>query len=307
MKKQQIHLLMLLVATFFWGTTFVAQSLGADYVGPCTYLMARTWMAVAILPVVILLRNRAAAAKGQRPTTPQTPAERKELALAGLICGTSLFAASFLQQLGMAYTTAGKASFLTALYVVVVPIYSIFLGRRPGLQLWASVALAVIGLYLLCIRPGEFSVAPGDMIILSCSFVFSVQIMFVDRYSPRLDPLCFTWAMFLAEGIEATIGMALTEPFVMENFLAALPAIAYAGIFSSCVAYTLQVWGQEGVNPAHASIVMSLESVFGALSGWLFLGERMGAREMFGAVLMFGAILFSQLPLPSRKKTGNRA
>ena len=302
MSKQTSHLLMLLVATFFWGTTFVAQSLGANYVGPCTYLMARTWLAVAVLPVVILARDRAARAKGRRPTTPITPAERKDLVLAGLVCGTSLFAASFLQQAGMAYTTAGKASFLTALYVVIVPIYSIFLGRRPGLQVWASVSLAVVGLYLLCIQPGEAGLAAGDLILLSCSFIFGIQIMFVSHFSPRLDPLCLTWAMFLVEGVESTVGMLLTETCTFASFAAALPAILYAGIFSSCLAYTLQVWGQEGVNPAHASIVMSLESVFGALSGWVFLGEVMGPRELLGAGLMFGAILFSQIPLPARKR-----
>lgn len=307
MNKQTLHLLMLLTATFFWGTTFVAQSLGAGYVGPCTYLMGRTWMAVAILPVVILLRDRAARKKGQRPTSPNTPAERRRLAIAGLACGSCLFAASFLQQYGMAFTTAGKASFLTSLYVVVVPILSIFLGRRPGGQIWFCVAVAVAGLYLLCIKPGEASMAAGDLIILSCSLVFSFQILFVDHYSTTLDPICFTWAMFVAEGVESTIGMLLTEPFVMENFIAAFPAIAYAGIFSSCVAYTLQVWGQEGVNPSHASIVMSLESVFGALSGALFLGERMGARELLGAVLMFAAIIFSQIPLPGRKKAEPKA
>lgn len=298
MKNQTKHLLMLLMAAFLWGTTFVAQSLGAELVGPFTYLMGRSWIAVVILLPVIALRDRASVKNGQGHAVPKNPEQRRQLAIAGLVCGTALCLASASQQLGMASASTAKAGFITALYVVLVPILSVALGKRPEAKIWACVVVAVVGLYLLCLKPGAFSLAPDDGILLLCALLFAVQIMCVSHFSALVDCVCLSWAQFLVVAVESTILMFVLETPTLPSLFAAAGAIAYAGVFSSGVAYTLQIMGQEGVNPALACMAMSLESVFSALSGWAMLGESMTGRELLGAALMFGAVLFAQLPLP---------
>lgn len=298
MKNQTKHLLMLLMAAFLWGTTFVAQSLGAELVGPFTYLMGRSWIAVVILLPVIALRDRASVKNGQGHAVPKNPEQRRQLTIAGLVCGTALCLASASQQLGMASASTAKAGFITALYVVLVPILSVALGKRPEAKIWACVVVAVVGLYLLCLKPGAFSLAPDDGILLLCALLFAVQIMCVSHFSALVDCVCLSWAQFLVVAVESTILMFILETPTLPSLFAAAGAIAYAGVFSSGVAYTLQIMGQEGVNPALACMAMSLESVFSALSGWAMLGESMTGRELLGAALMFGAVLFAQLPLP---------
>ena len=299
MKKQTSHLLMLLLAAFLWGTTFVAQSLGAELVGPFTYLMGRSWIAVVVLLPVIAMRARAAARNGGKPVLPQTPAQRKQLALGGLVCGSALCMASASQQLGMADASTAKAGFITALYVVLVPILSVVLGKRPEAKIWACVGIAVVGLYLLCIKPGGFALAAGDGVLLLCAFLFAVQILCVSHFSPLVDGVCLSWVQFLVVAVESTVLMLVLEAPTPASLMAAAGAIAYAGVFSSGVAYTLQILGQEGVPPALACMAMSMESVFSALSGWVVLGESMTGRELFGGLLMFGAVLLAQLPMPS--------
>ena len=303
MKNQTKHLLMLLMAAFLWGTTFVAQSLGAELVGPFTYLMGRSWIAVVILLPVIALRDRASVKNNQGHAVPKTPEQRRQLAIAGLVCGTALCLASASQQLGMASASTAKAGFITALYVVLVPFLSVALGKRPEAKIWACVVVAVAGLYLLCLKPGTFSLAPGDGILLLCALLFAVQIMCVSHFSALVDCVCLSWAQFLVVAVESTILMFVLETPTLPALFAAAGAIAYAGVFSSGVAYTLQIMGQEGVNPALACMAMSLESVFSALSGWVVLGESMTGREFLGAVLMFGAVLFAQLPLPKLRRS----
>lgn len=298
MKKQTKHLLMLLAAAFLWGTTFVAQSLGAALVGPFTYLMGRSWIAVVILIPVIFLRNRAAVQSGRDSILPHTPHQRRQLALAGFVCGTALCMASFSQQLGMATASTAKAGFITALYVVLVPILSAVLGKRPEAKIWACMVIAVAGLYLLCIKPGGFSFEQTDGVLLLCAFLFAVQILCVSHFGAIVDGVCLSWAQFLVVSIESTVLMFVLESPTWASILAAAGAIAYAGVFSSGVAYTLQIIGQEGVAPALACMAMSMESVFSALSGWAVLGESMTGRELFGALLMFAAVLLAQLPLP---------
>lgn len=298
MKKQTKHLLMLLMAAFLWGTTFVAQSLGASLVGPFTYLMGRSWIAAVLLIPVMLVRDRALQKSGHT-AIPRTPAGRRQLALSGLICGTALCAASATQQLGMAGASTAKAGFISALYVVLVPILSVVLGKRPEARIWACVVIAVAGLYLLCMKPGGFSLEQSDAILLLSALLFAVQILCVSHFSALADGVCLSWAQFLVVSIESTVLMFVLESPTPAAILAAAGAIAYAGIFSSCVAYTLQIMGQEGVNPALACIAMSMEGVFSALSGWAVLGESMSGRELLGAALMFGAVLLAQLPLPA--------
>ena len=229
---------------------------------------------------------------------PQSPAQRKQLALGGLVCGSALCMASASQQLGMANASTAKAGFITALYVVLVPILSVVLGKRPEAKIWACVVIAVVGLYLLCIKPGGFALAAGDGVLLLCAFLFAVQILCVSHFSPLADGVCLSWAQFLVVAVESTVLMLVLEAPTPASLMAAAGAIAYAGVFSSGVAYTLQILGQEGVPPALACMAMSMESVFSALSGWVVLGESMTGRELFGGLLMFGAVLLAQLPMP---------
>lgn len=201
--------------------------------------------------------------------------------------------ASFAQQYGIAYTSVAKAGFLTALYVVFVPIISFFFGRKFDNKLWICVALSVVGLYLLCMK-GSFYLEMGDAMMVLSAMGFSVQILAVSRYSKRIDPVKLTLSQFIIEAFLATIVMLVLEKPDMASIHSALPAILYAGIFSSGIAYTLQALGQKNLNPAIASIAMCLESVFGTLSGWIVLGQKLSLREAVGCILMFGAIVLSQ-------------
>ena len=307
MKNNRTHLLMLFVCSFLWGTTFVAQSLGADRLGPFTYLMGRSILGFLFLIPVIFTLDKMDARRG-RIRAPKTPAQRRELYKAGFLCGTLLFAASTCQQIGIGTTTTAKAGFITALYVVLVPVLGIFLGRRPGGKIWVCVAVCVVGLYLLSMQ-GGFYLTMGDSWVLACAFLFALQIMAVDHYCTRVDAVRLSCAQFFTVSVwSAVFSVVLEQPTLGQIWDCILP-IAYAGILSSGVAYTLQVVGQEGVEPPLASMVMSLESVFSALSGWLVLQEGLSLREFVGCALMFGAILAAQLDLKalpflhSRKQT----
>ena len=302
MKQQQSHLLMLLLAAFFWGTTFVAQRIGADYVGPFTYLACRSWIAVAFLTPVVHFLDRIHERRGRESRRPRSRAERRLLLIAGIATGCSLCAASAAQQHGMAFTSASKAGFITALYVVLVPLISMVFGRRPALRIWLCVALSLLGMYLLCLKREHFSLAPGDAFVLLSALLFSVEILVVDHFSPLVDGVRLSRLQFLVVAVLSTGMMLGVERPGTENLVKALPAILYAGVFSSSIAYTLQILGQENVNPSLASLAMSMESVFSALSGALVLGERLSGRELLGCVLMFAAILLAQIEIRPRKK-----
>ena len=284
------HTLMLLVASFFWGTTFVAQSLGAEYVGAGTYLALRTYIGILFLLPFVLYRDRMENRDHQKESRRQ---ELKTFVKGGILAGLFIFLASFAQQYGIAYTSVAKAGFLTALYVVFVPIISFFFGRRFDNKLWICIALSVVGLYLLCMK-GSFYLEMGDAMMVLSAIGFSVQILAVSRYSKRIDPVKLTLSQFIVEAFLATIVMFALEKPDLASIYSALPAILYAGIFSSGIAYTLQSLGQKNLNPAIASIAMCLESVFGTLSGWIVLGQKLSLREAIGCVLMFGAIVLSQ-------------
>ena len=297
MKNNRQHIFFLFIAALFWGTTFVAQSIGADHVEPFTYLMSRSWIAVVFLTPVIHVLDKNADAHGRDNRRPRNAEERKKLLFAGLICGTALCMASFSQQLGIAYTTTAKASFLTALYVVLVPIFSILIKKKPPVQIWVCVLISLTGLYLLCIKGGDLTLEFGDGLELLCAALFSCQIMLVDHFVPQLDGVRLSRLQFLVVAIESTVLMLIFEKPAANEFMLAIPAICYAGIFSSGIAYTLQIVGQDEVNPTVASLVMSLESVFGTLSGWIVLGEALNGREIFGCVLMFSSIVLAQIPV----------
>ena len=300
-KNNKSHIFMLFLAAFFWGTTFVAQSIGADHVGAYTYLAGRSWIAVAFLTPVVHVMDRISDKRGVDNRRPRTAAEKKLLIMAGVISGCTLFAASAAQQIGMAYTTASKAGFITALYVIIVPILSILVRKRPAPHIWFCVLLSLTGMYLLCMTSERFSLELGDSYVLASAFLFAVEIMILDHFSPLVDGVRLSRMQFLVIAIISTGMMFLIDRPSWESILKAQPAICYAGSFSSGIAYTLQILGQTDVNPTLASLVMSLESVFSALSGWLVLHESMSGREFAGCALMFGSILLAQVEIKGKK------
>lgn len=291
-KKQLVNTLLLVLAAFIWGTAFVAQSVGSGYVGAYTFLAARSWLACLFLGGLMLARRRLG-----RGDAPAPRSDRRALLLGGSLCGVMLFAASAAQQLGIETTTTAKASFLTALYVVLVPVLGVFAGKRPGLRIWVCVAASVAGLYLLCMAGHDtLSLSGGEWQLLLCSLLFSFQILLVDRYSPRVDGIALSFMQFFATAVLSTGFMLLLEQPTWQQLCGAAVSIAYCGILSSGVAYTLQIVGQRALDPAIASMAMCLESVFGALAGWAVLGQALSATELAGCCLMFAAILGAQLP-----------
>ena len=275
------------IAAFIWGTTFLAQSLAAEHMGPFTFNASRSVIAFFFLLGLCAVRRRwrGSAVRSWR-----------ELFIAGVSCGAALATASWLQQAGMATTEPGKAGFITALYIVIVPLLGILLGRKAPPAIWISVALAAAGLYLLSVTE-TLTVEPGDLYMILCALVFSGQILLVDRFSRTVDGVALSCVQFLTvTAISALGAVATAEPFSAETFRVCLWAILYAGIFSSGIAYTLQILAQKDSNPTVVSLLLSLESVFAALSGALFRNERMTGREWTGCALMFAAVVIAQLP-----------
>ena len=306
MKKTQIRnsLLLLLTATI-WGTAFVAQSVGMEYVEAFTFTFARSIVGgIVLIPCIWFLRWL----KGREKKTScdVTCAKRPHITkiewIGGICCGLALCAASNFQQIGIAYTTVGKAGFITALYVVIVPIMGLFFKKRVSFIVWICVVLSVIGLYLLCMTEGSLTLAYGDLLVLICAVLFSVHIMVIDHFSPQGDGVVMSCIQFFVCGIVSGIIMLFVETPSLENIMAAAMPILYAGVLSSGVAYTLQIVGQKDMNPTVASLILCLESVVSALAGWLILHEALTTRELLGCVLMFAAIVLAQVPMPERKK-----
>ena len=297
MNTQTKNSLLLLLCSFIWGTAFVAQSAGSG-MGAYSFLAGRSWLAVLVLIPTMLVFDAVNRRKTGTDGRPKTAAEKKQLAVAGLVCGTFLFAASAAQQTGITLNpSTAKAGFLTAMYVVLVPVFGLFLGRKGSAQLWVSMVVAVLGLYLLCMKNGFTGIESSDWILLSCAVLFSFQIMAVDHFSPRMDGVRLSLAEFLVVSVESTVAAFLFEtPTAAEYAANALP-ILYCGVLSSGVAYTLQILGQRDLNPAIASLIMCLESVFSALGGWLLLHQSLSGREVFGCALIFAAVVLAQLPL----------
>ena len=275
---------------------FAAQRAGMDHVQPFTFTGVRMLLAgLIMIPVCALKEKKSGEGK--------TGEEKQEQRKAGLICGVLLFAATSLQQIGLVYTSAGKAGFITALYVVLVPVASWLLFRRqPGGVIWAGVGLAVAALYLLCVPADGFRVERGDAMLLGCAICFTGQILCVDRYAPRVDGMALARDEFLITGTLGMIVALLTEEIRLEGLLEAAIPILYAGIFSGAIGYTLQIVGQRDVNPTIASLIMCLESVFAVLTGTVVLGERMTGREAAGSILMFAAVILAQLSTLMKKK-----
>lgn len=286
--------IMLILTAFIWGTAFVAQSVGMDFLGPFTFNGVRSFIGgVALLPCIFLF--------GRRGETKETAGSRRDLLVGGAACGCLLFAASSLQQIGIMYTTAGKAGFITSCYIVIVPVLGIFLHKKIGWKVWLAVAVAVLGLYLLCIKDG-FSIGKGDFLIFLCAIGFSLHILVIDYFAPRVEGVKMACIQFFVCGLISLIPMYVAEtPRVSDLRMGWLPLL-YAGVLSCGVGYTLQIIGQKNVNPAIASLILSLESCFSVLAGWLFLGEQMSVRESAGCIFMFIAIILAQLP--EKRKEG---
>lgn len=283
---------MLILPAFIWGTAFVAQSVGMDFLEPFTFNGVRSLIGgIVLLPCIFLIR-RINARAGEPEREEGT---RKDLIIGGILCGLLLFAASSLQQIGIVYTTAGKAGFITAFYIVIVPVLGVFLHKRIGWKVWTAVVMALAGLYFLCMTE-KLTVGKGDLYIFLCALIFSVHILVIDHFSPRVDGVKMSCIQFFTCGIVSLIPMFVWETPRVDNLLAGWVPLLYAGVLSCGVAYTLQVVGQKNVNPAIASLLLSLESCFSVLAGWLILGERLSTREFAGCILMFAAIILAQLP-----------
>lgn len=290
MKKQLQGTLALLGATVIWGSAFIAQSVGMELIGPFTFQAIRCTLAVLFLFLLTLLFDWK---KGLSYSLSRW--KNPALWKAGGICGGALFVAASLQQIGLVYTDAGKAGFITAMYIVLVPILGLFLHQKPGANAVFSVALAVVGLYLLsCMGVSEINI--GDVFLMGCALAFAVQILLIDNCAQELDGLRLNCVQALVVAVISIPCMLFLEDIDLSQILACWLPLAFAGILSMGVAYTLQIVGQKQLEPTTASLIMSLESVFAALGGWLILKESMTAWEFSGCALVFAGVILSQLP-----------
>ena len=289
MSKQFRGTLLLLLATVIWGSAFIAQSVGMDLIGPFTFQAIRCGLAVLFLIPLTLLFD-----KGDIRLWKRKWSDRR-LWKSGLICGLALFAAASMQQVGLVYTDAGKAGFITAMYIVLVPVLGLFLKRKPPKSALFSVILAVLGLYLLsCV--GVTSINIGDILLMGCALAYAVQITCVDCVAEGLDGMRLNCVQALVATVLSVPFMLFTEEVVAANVLACWLPLCYAGILSMGVAYTLQIVGQKHLEPTTAALIMSLESVIAALCGWLILKETMTGTELLGCGLVFAAVILSQMP-----------
>lgn len=308
--------LLLLLTAFIWGSAFIAQSTGADLVGPFTFNAFRYALGViALTPVIIWMDKKKSVAdvsdveikKDSNETGFFKTGERKTLIIGGIITGVILFASSGIQQYAIAYTTAAKSGFITTLYVIIVPFMGLFLHKKVRPIIWLCAAIAILGLYLLAIQPGTFTFGKGEFYTFICAIGFSCHIMVIDYFSPKVDGIRFSRLQFLTTSILSFIVMFLTEDVVLSNLMDAWFSLIYAGIFSSAVAYTLQIVAQKNAEPAVASLILSLESVFAAICGVFFLHEYLNGRELTGCILVFAATIVAQLPSKNEIKLNKLA
>lgn len=294
--KQMKNNFMLLLAAFIWGCAFVAQSVGMDYVGPFTFNSVRNIIgSLVLVPVIFLMDGLKRKSGMSEEKLAEERGETKTLVIGGICCGVVLATASSLQQFGIMFTSVGKAGFITAMYIVIVPILGIFMGKKVRPLIVLCVAISVVGLYFLCMTE-KLSLSIGDLYVLLCAFVFSIHILVIDHFSPLVDGVRMSAIQFLTAGIICAVPMLLFEKPEFDSILAAWMPILYAGVMSSGVAYTLQVVGQKNADPTVASLLLSLESVFSVLAGWVLLGQSLSGKELFGCALMFAAIILAQLP-----------
>lgn len=294
--KQMKNNMMLLLTALIWGCAFVAQSVGMDYVGPFTFNCVRCILgSIVLIPVIFLMDGRKRKGGLTEEQMKKDRGDTRTLVTGGVCCGVILAAASSLQQFGILFTTVGKAGFITAMYIVIVPVLGIFFGKKVKPLILLCVVIAVAGLYFLCMTE-KLSLGMGDLLVLLCAAVFSVHILVIDHFSPLVDGVRMSAIQFLTAGIVCAVPMLLWERPVMGEVVTAWMPLLYAGVLSCGVAYTLQILGQKNAEPTVASLILSLESVFSVLAGWILLGQSLSGKELFGCVLMFVAIILAQLP-----------
>ena len=288
----------ILIATIIWGSTFVAQSIGMDHIGPFTFQAARCCLGgLILLPIIAISDKFTHKHDGKNFLTRWLD---KKLWKAGLLCGLPLFVATNLQQMGIVDTDAGKSAFLTAMYIVFVPVIGMFFGQKASKWVPVSVVLGVGGLYCLsCV--GVTNIATSDLLLLGCAVGFAIQILAVDKFANQVDCLRLNCINAMLCAILSAIVMIFTEEPTWKAINGCIGSIAYAGILSMGIAYSLQNIGQKGLDSATASLLMSTESVFAVLAGWIVLNERLNFWETLGCILVFGAVILSQLP--DKKKT----
>lgn len=299
--------LLLFLTAVIWGVAFVAQSAGMEHLGPFTYNGVRSLLGgLVLLPCIALLgriqgRNMPEQKEDSclpgsgEPAGVKRTGDNRQLLTGGLCCGVILFAASNFQQFGIQYTTVGKAGFITAMYILIVPILGLLLHKKVGLQVWIGVIFGVTGLYLLCMKD-SIRLEKGDALVLICAVIFSLHILVIDHFSQKVDGVKMSCIQFWVCGILSLICSLLFESPDLNSILISWLPVCYGGIMSCGVAYTLQIVGQKGMNPTVASLILSLESVVSVIAGFVLLGQAMSRRELFGCLMMTMAILFAQLP-----------
>lgn len=292
--------ILLMMTAMIWGTAFVAQKAGMDLLGPIAFNGIRTLVgALSLIPVILIM------GRGKK----EKELWNKTLIIGGICCGLALCAAGNVQQIGLYYTSVSHTGFITALYVVIVPLMGLFLRKKVSPVMWCCVAASAVGLYLLCIPASGFGqINVGDIIIFICAICFAVHILVIDHFSPKVDGVKLSCIQFFVAGIVSLIIMPIADPalgFALPtagNICASWFTILYAGIMSCGIAFTFQVLGQKDTEPAIASMILCLESVFALLAGMVFLGEMMSMREIVGCVIMFAAIIIANLPISAVKE-----
>ena len=297
--------LLLFLTAVIWGVAFVAQSAGMEYVGPFTYNGVRCILGgLVLIPCIVLLDRIQGGRSMQDDRKMAGDADKgkkgKTLLIGGLCCGVILFTASNFQQVGIQYTSVGKAGFITAMYILLVPLMGLFVHKKVGTKVWIGVVFAVCGLYLLCMTNG-FKLERGDALVLICAFVFALHILVIDYFSPQVDGVRMSCIQFWVCGVLSLLCSILFEKPDIRNILAAWQPVCYGGVMSCGVAYTLQIVGQKGMNPTVASLILSLESVVSVAAGFLILHQTMSRRELLGCCLMVVAIILAQLPNRNEK------
>ncbi len=290
---------MLLLTSFIWGAAFVAQSLGMDYIGPFTFNAFRFLLAsLFLLPIIPFLSKKSLQENSNKQSTTVNTTNKKDFLLGGFLCGLFLFIGSAFQQIGIMYTSVGNAGFITTLYIVIVPLTGIFVGKKIPARIWIAVVIAITGLYLLCIPLGKGlgELNRGDFYMLICAFAFAGHILVIDYFSNKTDAIKLSEFQFIVAAILNFIVMFIFEDTSFGNVLLAWKALLYTGVFSAGVGYTLQIIAQKNTSPTVASLILCLESVFATLCGYLILGEVKTVQEIIACCIIFFAIILVQLP-----------
>lgn len=295
-EKQIRNSFLLFLTATIWGTAFVAQSVGMERVEPLTFNAVRCLIGgLFLLPCMALLNHLFPQRKQALASQLHYPSLRHSALFGGMICGLLFTLASNLQAYGVKYTTVGKAGFITSSYIVIVPLLGLFMKKKVRLRIWMAVAIAMSGLYLLCMGE-QLTLALGDLLVFLSAILFSLHILAIDHFAARVDGVLLSCMQFMICGILTLIAAFLFESSDIEALLAAAFPLFYAGIMSCGVAYTLQIVGQKDMNPTVAALILSLESCISVIAGWIFLHEVLSTKEMIGCLLMFAAIVIAQLP-----------